>query len=477
MLALQSTRVLPRQLTSTAQRTAHLIGIAGAGMQSLAEALVDQGWTVTGSDLAPEQARWLWSKGVLVHRGHAARQMPADARLVVYSDAVGVENPERQRAHELGLPEYSYPQMVGELMKGRIGLAVAGTHGKSTTTALTAEILIAAGLDPSVIGGGTPLGQTSGGRHGQGRYLLAEACEYHRNFLHLCPRLAALTGIEPDHFDCFPSDAELTAAFGDFVRRLPRSGTLVLNADCPVARKVAGMTRARIVTYGLDAPADWRAEILSQNGGRFQVDLLRPGGRIAKISLSLPGRHNLQNALAAAALAAQAGAGDEAIAQGLTRFAGLARRLERVGLWREAAWYDDYAHHPTAVRATLATVRQMFPSRRIWCIFQPHQVSRTRRLLDEFAASLQNADRVAIAEVFPAREMPGPACSAVAAELAERTRAQGTDVLGGHTLDRLADEVGEEVAAGDVLLTLGAGDIRKIWNATARRIRTYRAAG
>ena len=476
-LALQATRYLPPRLTAPAARSAHLIGIAGAGMRALAEVLVDQGWQITGSDLAPEEARWLWTKGVLVHRSHAPGQAPADTSLVVYSDAIGSDNPEREWARQLGIRQLSYPEMVGELMKGRTGLAVAGTHGKSTTTALTAEILIEAGLDPSVIGGGTPLGRNSGGRYGLGRPLLAEACEYRRNFLHLWPHFVVVTGIEPDHFDCFSSGIELEAAFAEFVRRLPAAGTLVINAHCPVAGRVARQARSRVVTFGIEGDADWRAENIVQSGGHYHFDIIRPHGRIGGIALRMPGRHNVLNALAAAALASQAGADDGAIVQALNRFAGLERRLERVGQWRGAAWYDDYAHHPSEVRAALAAVRQMFPSRRIWCIFQPHQVSRTRHLLDQFAVSLQNADRVAIADVFPAREVAGAACAEAAAELAERTRSGGANVLAGHVLEQIVDEVGEEIAAGDVLLTLGAGDIRKVWNATTGRIRTYRAAG
>jgi UDP-N-acetylmuramate--alanine ligase len=476
-LALQATRFPATQLPSPLSRSAHLIGIAGEGMKALAELLVDQGWHVTGSDLAPERAGWLWTKGVRVFPEHHAKQLDAETSLVVYSDAIASDNPERQRARNLGIRQVSYPTMLGELMKGRDGLAVAGTHGKSTTTAMAAAILVEAGLDPSVIGGGTPLGSDSGGRCGRGRHLLVEACEYRRNFLHLSPRMAALTGIEADHFDCFSSLDDVEAAFAEFVGQLPRGGVLVANADCPVVRRVRQRAKCRVVTFGSEAEADWRAEALVQSGGRYQFDIARPGGQIPAIGLHVFGRHNVANALAAAALAAQAGAGDEAIAKGLCGFQGLRRRMERVANWRGAVWYDDYAHHPTAVRATLATLRQMFPSRRIWCIFQPHQVSRTRRLLDEFAASLQNADRVGIAEVFPARELADAACGKLAVELAERTGLLGADMLDEHTIERLVEEVAENIAPGDVLLTLGAGDIRKVFHAITGRLQTYRAAG
>jgi UDP-N-acetylmuramate--alanine ligase len=476
-LALQASRVLPRRCSLAAPRAAHLIGIAGAGMRALADVLLAQGWRVTGSDLVPDNGRRLIERGVPVQHGHAGNHLPAEAGLVVYSDAVGRDNEERRKARELGLRQISYPQMLGELMKGRVGLAVAGTHGKSTTTALAAEILIEAGLDPTVVGGATPLGDSSGGRPGSGRHVLAEACEYRRNFLHLSPRFAALTGVEHDHFDCFPRAGDVEAAFADFARRLPANGVLVVKADCPVSRRIAQVASSHVVTFGIGCDADWRAEGLLHHNGHFQFDLVRPGGCITGIQLRIPGRHNVLNALAASALAVQAGAGGAAIVRGLSGFAGLERRLERVGLWRESAWYDDYAHHPTEVSATLATVRQMFPNRRIWCIFQPHQLSRTRRLLDEFAGSLQNADHVAIAEVFSAREAGGAACAEAAVRLAARTRLLGVDVLGNHALEQIADEVGNQIAAGDILLTLGAGDIRKVWNGFTGRIRAYRAAG
>ncbi len=476
-LALQAARSLPPWVLPPVRRRAHLIGIAGSGMSALAEVLADQGWQVTGSDLAPQQAVWLWTKGIRVFRGHAAEQIDREATVVVYSDAVGGDNIERRRASELGIRQFSYPQMLGELMKARLGLAVAGTHGKSTTTALAAQILVEAGLDPTVMGGGVPLDRTSGGRNGRGRHLLVEACEYRRNFLHLCPQFAAITGVETDHFDCFPSAYDVVAAFAEFAGRMPASGALLVNAGCPFACAAAAEARCRVVTFGVERDADWSAQRLRQEGGRFAFELAGPAGQMEDISLRIPGRHNVLNALAAAALASQVGAPGEAIARGLSRFAGLRRRLERVGEWHRAVWFDDYAHHPTEVRAALTTLREMFPRRRLWCIFQPHQKLRTQRLLDEFAASLQNADRVAITAVYPAREAADAACGKLAAELADRTRWLGADVIEGHIPSVLGEEIGATIAPGDVIVTLGAGDIRNVWHGIEGRVRSYRAAG
>ncbi len=473
-LALQATRFLGVRHARKTPRSAHLIGIAGAGMSALAEVLVEEGWRVSGSDL--NAASGLLPNDARIYTRHRSQQVADDIGLVVYSDAIGPENDERRRARQLGVRQYSYPQMLGELMQVRQGLAVAGTHGKSTTTAMVAEILVQAGIDPTVIGGGTPLDRRTGGRHGKGRHLLVEACEYRRNFLHLCPRLAVVTGIELDHVDCFSSLDEVEAAFAAFAARLPAGGRLVVPEECPAARRVARLARCGTETFGIGGSADWRAVDLAQNTGYFRFDVCHSAGRITDIKLRVPGRHNVLNALAAAALAAAAGADDRAIAGGLNAFNGLKRRLERAGEWNGAVWYDDYAHHPTAVRAVLLTVRQMFPNRRIWCIFQPHQLSRTRRLLDEFAESLQNVDRVGIANVFAARDAGGAGCREAAGALAERTRHCGVQVQESHTLAGLAEELEQQITPGDVLLTLGAGDIRKVWNAT-RRIRTYRAAG
>lgn len=457
-----------------AQRSAHLIGAAGAGMSALANVLVEEGWKVTGSDLNPAEAGL--PKEALVYTGHRGEHVADDTGLVVYSDAIDADNEERRRAWQLGVRQFSYPRMLGLLMQSRHGVAVAGTHGKSTTTAMVAEILVQAGMDPTVIGGGAPLNGSSGGRHGTGPHLLVEACEYHRNFLHLCPKQAVITGVELDHVDCFSSVGEVEAAFAAFAARLPQTGSLLVSEQCSISRRVAQLAKCGSQTFGFSDSADWRAINLAQEEGYHCFDLRCPGGEITGIRLRVPGRHNASNALAAAGLAAAVGASHRAIAEGLNAFEGLKRRLERVGTWNGAVWYDDYAHHPTEVRAVLLTIRQMFPSRRIWCIFQPHQLSRARHLLDEFADSLQNADCVAIAEVFAAREPGGADCHQAAMALAQRAREGGVQVQPSHTLLALAEELEHQLTLGDVLLTLGAGDIRKVWNAT-RRIRTYRAAG
>lgn len=455
----------------------HLIGIAGAGMQALSEVLLGRGWRLTGSDLAPDQATWLSAAGVRVFCGHDADHVPRDADVVVYSQAVPPDNPERRRAAELGLAERSYPQMLAALSGDGRGLAVAGTHGKSTVAAMAAEILVQAGLDPTVIAGGTALGRKSGGRAGRSDLVLVEACEYRAGFLGLSPQIAAVLGIEPDHFDCYRSRAELETAFAQFVRRVPNHGLVLAFAGCPATLRAIRNIRCRAETFGLDAGADWRAGGVRGCRGRYTFQILHRGRRFGEVELRVPGRHHVSNALAAAAMASQYGASTSDVRLALGRFAGLRRRLEIVGDCRGVVLLDDYAHHPTQVAATLATVREQYPGRRLWCIFQPHQASRTRHLLDEFAASLQNADRIVIAEIFRAREASDRPAEVTAADLAERVRARGACAWNVPGTQDILEQVHWASAPGDVVITLGAGDIRKVCDGLAERFRTHRAAG
>ncbi len=399
-LALQATRFGYPRLATPTIRHAHLIGIAGAGMQSLAEVMLAQGWRLSGSDAAAETPAWLKSAGVRVFSGHHPDQLPANAELVVYSAAVPADNPERLAAAEQGTRQLSYPAMLGELLGGRTGVAVAGTHGKSTTTALAGEILTEARLSPTVVAGAAPLVGNSCGRYGNGRLAVVEACEYQANFLHLRPHAALLLGIEHDHFDCFATLADVETAFAKLLRQTSRDGFVLAHAGCPASLRIAREEHPRVISFGFSTSADWRAEALHASRGRYSFWLMHRRRRVAEVKLAIPGRHNVLNALAAAALAGELGADGKTISRALGNFRGLRRRLETLGSWQEIVLLDDYAHHPTEIAAALASVRASYPRRRIWCIFQPHQASRTRFLLDEFASSLHNADRVAVAEIY-----------------------------------------------------------------------------
>jgi UDP-N-acetylmuramate--alanine ligase len=489
-----------REANCPAPRRAHLVGIAGAGMRALADVLLGRGWQLSGSDLAIDPVGHLARAGVRLHRGHSAVHLPPHAHLVVYSRAVPPSNPELRRAAELGIRAYSCFEMLGRLSSGSHTVAVAGTHGKSTTTAMAAEVLIRAGRDPTVFYGALPLvghedappngrlGQSSGGRAGRSELVLVEACEYRGNFLHLRPRHAVILGIEPDHFDCYGSAEELEEAYARFAGLLPADGLLLARHDCPASRRIGAKLACRVETLGIDARADWSARRLFARRGRYAFEVCRRGGRLCQVSLRFPGRHNVLNALAAAALAWENGVSPERIALALGRFRGLRRRLERLGAWRGVTLVDDYAHHPTEVTATLGTIRRMFPGRRVWCVYQPHQVSRTEHLLDELAESLQNADRVLVAEIFRAREGPPRNGEVTAADLARRVREisaeppkrpprAALEVPEFHDTEEITRLLQTRLGPGDVLVTMGAGDIRRICDGLINGFREDRSAG
>lgn len=457
-----------------------MIGANGAGMRSLAAVLAARGWRLSGSDAAAVGESHQQYRTMAIHRGHFANHVPGEADLIIHSAAVTADNPERKRAAELSLPQCSYPQILGQLMREHRGLAIAGTHGKSTTTAMVAAILCQAGLDPTVIGGGTPLGRDSGGRNGTGDWLVAEACEYRRHFLELSPEIAVVLNIEPDHFDCYATQADLEIAFAAFVDRVSPHGLVLANADCPATRRAtqSAVPRrdGRLVTFGLAPWAEWRAVNLRHRRGCYSFPIICHERTVCQVALRVPGRFQVANALAAAAAANEAGATADQIRAGLSEFRGLNRRLETVrdprgvASSRKIVLVDDYAHHPSEVAASLAAIRQLLPGRRVWCVFQPHQSLRTLRLLDEFAASLQNANLVAIADVFRARESLDEPPRATAEDLARATRSRGATVLPQHDADEILEQLLIMAAPGDAIVTMGAGDIRKVCHGFIERL-------
>jgi UDP-N-acetylmuramate--alanine ligase len=476
---------------------AHLIGIAGSGMRNLARALRQQGWHVTGSDPAGHQPL----PGIFC--SHDPDHVPHDADLVVASDAVPPENCERQRAVQLGLPVLSYAQMLGQLMQSSHGIAVAGTHGKSTTCAMAHDILLASGLDTLAVFGAEPLlgtpslqaqypdspmGQPqpramrihkssdrapknrANSHDGSARptqkapLVLVEACEYRANFLHLNPRWSTILNIEPDHFDCYPTHETLLRAFTQFAQNTHSDGMVLSFRHCTAAQSATDDVACRRESFGFSADCDWRAVEVRGIRGYYAFRILRRGDPVCCIQLHVPGRHQVICALAAAGLSWEAGASPQAIRRGLESYRGLRRRLEWRGSPFGVSLFDDYAHHPTEVTATVAAVRELVPGGRIWCVLEPHQVSRTKPLLDRFIDSLRGADRVYVAEIFRAREGPCRAGDLCAADVADRARQLGVSVRDEHDLDRIAGELaasirGGELTAGDAVLTMGAGDV------------------
>lgn len=446
-------------------------------MKALAELLAGSGWKVSGSDsnATSSIAVALAERGLRIHPGHHRDFLAEQTDVLVYSPAVGPENAERIEARRRGIPQLSYSQMLGRLMGGRNGVCIAGTHGKSTTTAMTGCILTAAGLAPSVVIGAEVCGMGANGWHGAGEHFVVESCEFQRSFLDLSPRHAAILGIEPDHFDCYAHFDETIAAFAAFAQKTSPDGRLVIPAGCEAAKAACIAASAPVETFGVDAHADWQAGDLRTvaEGTRFRV--FHRGDFLAEIVLPVPGRHNVANALAAAALAHSAGATAAAIREGLGEFPGVCRRFERVGSWRGVTLIDDYAHHPTAVTAVLATARELFPKRRLWCVFQPHQVSRTRALFQEFALSLTAADQVLLVPVFAAREDVHDEPLQISRELAEKITAEQGRARSVDTLDRALRTLEDELQPGDVLITMGAGDIGKVHHAFTRRLQSHHA--
>jgi len=442
---------------------AHLVGVAGAGMRALARLLVEAGWDVTGSDLTLA--------------GHQAASITPGLDVMIHSAAICDDNAELRQARRLRVPTLGYAEALSLLTQGRTSLAVAGTHGKSTTTAMLVEILSAAGLDPSFVFGASNLDSDAPGGHcGDDPVFVVEACEYRQHFLQLSPQLAVITGIEADHFDCYPHLDALEQAFERFADLVPADGVVISRADCPVARRATSDLAARVVTFGLASDAAWRAVPLVVARGQYHFRIDQTGRPFAEIQLRVPGQHNMLNALAAAAAAAEFGVPAEAIALGLASFRGLARRLETLRMPSDIVHIDDYAHHPTEVAAALSAIREMHPDRRVFCVFQPHQISRTEHLLDELAASLQNADYVLVADVFTARELANQASRRLAIELTDRLAQSGTQVVRLYETNEIAAHVARELQPGDVLATLGAGDIRKVHDGVLDRTRGVYAA-
>ena len=445
-------------------RRIHLIGIGGAGMGGIAEVLHTLGFEVSGSDLRPnEMTARLSGLGVRVHCGHHPDHV-RDCDVVVVSTAIPSGNPELEAAREGQIPVVPRAEMLGEIMRFRHGIAVAGTHGKTTTTSLVTSVLSAGGLDPTFVIGGRLLASGANGRLGDGRYLVAEADESDESFLRLWPEMAVVTNIDHDHMETWEQDeTRLHAAFVEFLRHLPFYGLAVLCADDPGVRAVLPQVSRPVVTYGFHEEADLRVVDVTpvETRTRFRIP---PGdlGPGMDVTLNLPGRHNVLNALAAVAVARSLEVDDELIGHALATFQGIGRRFEvrdavRIGEHR-VRLVDDYGHHPREIEATLAAAREAWPDRRLVVAFQPHRFTRTRDLLDDFARVLSHVDALLVTAVYPAGEEPIP--GADAHSLCQAVRARGVvEPVYVPGVDELGATLRGVVRTDDVLVLLGAGDI------------------
>jgi UDP-N-acetylmuramate--alanine ligase len=437
-----------------------MVGIGGAGMAGIAEILHASGYRVTGSDLRAGRAvARLRERGVTVYVGHDAAHIEG-ADVLVYSSAVPRTNPERTAAEHARIPVIQRAEMLGELMRARHGIAVAGAHGKTTTTSMIGAVLQAAALDPTIVVGGRVHSLGAHSRLGAGELLVAEADESDGSFLCLLPTSVVITNIDREHLDHYGSFEALCDAFAALANRVPFFGTCVLCLDDPHVQALLPKVVRRVRTYGLSRQADVRAEGIERRGWHTAFRVVADGRELGALELAVPGLHNVQNALAAAAMGLELGVPFDAIQAGLSEFAGVARRFERRGTWRGALVIEDYAHHPTELRATLAAARQALPGRLI-VAFQPHRYTRTAALFAELARAFDEADVLFVTEVYAAGESPVPGASGEA--LASAARAAGhRDVSYVPTIEGLPLALEPHVAPGDSVLLLGAGDIGSV---------------
>ncbi|KAA1194491.1 UDP-N-acetylmuramate--L-alanine ligase [Pseudohalioglobus sediminis] len=444
-------------------RRIHMIGVGGTGMSGIAEVLVNLGYTVSGSDLrASAVTARLQQRGVEVLIGHRQENV-GDADVVVTSSAVDDSNPEVAAARAARVPVVPRAEMLAELMRYRHGIAVAGTHGKTTTTSLIAAIFGEAGLDPTFVIGGLVNSVGSNAQLGASRFLIAEADESDASFLHLQPMVAVVTNIEADHMDTYGGDfAVLRRTFVEFLHNLPFYGVAVLCVDDPVVRELLPEAARQVITYGFAEDADYRITDMRRQGLKTEFTVCRPQAEPLEVTLNMPGEHNVLNATAAVAVAGDEGLDDGAVQRGLAAFAGVGRRFTRMGALQlpagEAVLVDDYGHHPTEVRATLDSARQAWPERRVVMIYQPHRYTRTRDLYEDFVAVLSRCDVLVLLEVYAAGEEPIAGADSRSLTRSIRQRGQLEPIFA----ERIEDvpQILRSVAEpGDVIITQGAGDI------------------
>jgi len=435
----------------------HFVGIGGIGMSGIAEVLLNLGYQVSGSDLKPsETTRRLAGLGGRIETGHDASHV-RDADVVVVSAAVRRDNPEVAEARSRKIPVIPRAEMLAELMRLKQGVAIAGSHGKTTTTSIAAHLLAHAGLDPTAVVGGKVNAFGSNAKLGKGDWIVVEADESDGSFLHYAPTLVVVTNIDPEHLDHWKTEEALKRGFVDFVNKVPFYGRAVLCIDHPGVQSILPHVDKRFVTYGEAPQADYRATRIEVLGPRVAFEATRRGEPLGRFEIQMVGRHNALNALAVVALADEMGIPIAVVREGLASFQGVQRRFTVRGEAGGVTVVDDYGHHPAEVRATLRGAREAF-GRRVVCLFQPHRYTRTRDLFDEFTTSFNDADVLLLTEVYAASEDPIPGVSGAA--LADAVRACGhRDVTFVAERAALARVARQRVRPGDIVLTLGAGDV------------------
>ena len=437
----------------------HFVGIGGIGMSGIAEVLLNLGYSVSGSDLREsETTRRLASLGGRIFVGHAAENL-TEADVVVISTAVRKDNPEVVAARERKIPVIPRAEMLAELMRLKYGVAIAGSHGKTTTTSLAAHLLAHAGLDPTAVVGGKVNTFGSNAKLGKGDYMVVEADESDGSFLRIPPTLAVVTNIDPEHLDYWKTPEALRQGFVDFVNRVPFYGISILCIDHPIVQSLIPDLEKRFVTYGESHQADYRAERIEVSGHAVRFDAIRRGEPLGRFEVHMVGRHNALNALAVVALADEMGIPMVVTREALAGFRGVQRRFTVKGEKKGITVVDDYGHHPAEVKATLLGAREAF-HRRVVCIFQPHRYTRTRDLFAEFATAFNDADVLLVSDIYAASEDPIPGVSPET--LVEAIRARGHRAASYVPRADLAVRARELVRPGDIVITLGAGDVTHV---------------
>ena len=439
----------------------HFIGIGGISMSGLAAVLLKEGFSVSGSDARESDlTRWLENKGARVCYGQCAENISPSTDVVVYTAAIHPDNPEFAAARQAGLPMLTRAELLGQIMKNYdMPIAVSGTHGKTTTTSMLSHILLAADMDPTISVGGILKAIHGNIRVGSSRNFITEACEYTNSFLSLFPKLSLILNIDADHLDFFKDLEDIRHSFHRFARLLPEDGTLVINGTIDRLEEITGDLKCTVITYGTPE-SDYSARHITYNELGFgSFDLMKKGENLGHFDLTVPGEHNISNAVAALAAADILGIPAPSMYQGLVSFTGTDRRFERKGEVGGVTIIDDYAHHPTEIRATLKAARN-YPHRKIWCVFQPHTYTRTKALMDEFASALTLADEVVLADIYAARETDDLGISSCT--LQKKIEEAGGCAHYFPTFNEIENFLLEHCVHGDLLITMGAGDVVNI---------------
>ena len=444
----------------------HFIGIGGAGMSGIAEVLLNEGYKISGSDIADGVVtKRLTAAGAHIFIGHSAKNI-AGASVVVASSAINEENPEVKAAKEARIPVIQRAQMLAEIMRFRHGIAIAGTHGKTTTTAMISMIYTEAGLDPTFVNGGLVKSAGKNAHLGASRYLVAEADESDASFLHLQPMVSVVTNIEPDHMDTYGGDFEkMKETYVKFLRNLPFYGLAVMCADDATVMEIAPKVGRQVITYGFSENADYRIEDYQQTGFQGHYTVICPNGERVEVLLNVPGRHNALNATAALAVAKEEGIANKAILAALADFQGAGRRFDQLGSFirpnGKVMLVDDYGHHPTEVDVTIKAARQGWENKRIVMVFQPHRYSRTRDLFDDFVQVLSQVDALVMLDVYAAGEAPIVGADSKALCRSIRNLGKVDPILVSDT-EQLGEVLDQIIQDGDLILAQGAGNVSKL---------------